>query len=70
MKNNIEKYLQRRHMSQSQLAMIASCTIVSMSRYVRGDREPKVSMAIRIANALKADVYDVFPVIDDKEDEE
>ena len=64
MKNKIAEYLERRGMSQRELAELTFCTEVTMSRYVSGEREPKVSTAIRIARALKADVYDVFPPIE------
>lgn len=61
MKNKIADYLNRRDMSQRELAERVMCTEVSMSRYISGAREPKVSIAIRIAKVLRADIYDVFP---------
>ena len=61
MKNKIAEYLKRRGMSQRELAEKVHCTEVSMSRYVSGKREPKATMAIQIAQALNADVHDVFP---------
>lgn len=61
-KNNIKKYLERRQMSQRELAELSFCTVVSLCRYIDGTREPKISTALMIAKALKADVYDVFPL--------
>ena len=61
MKNKIADYLNRRDMSQRELAERVMCTEVYMSRYISGAREPKVSIAIRIAKVLRADIYDVFP---------
>lgn len=61
-KNNIEKYLKRRGISQRELAELSFCTDVTMCRYISGQRIPNIHTAIRIANALKADVYDVFPL--------
>lgn len=62
MKNKIKEYLERRRMSQRELAELVFCTEVSMSRYVSGKSEPPVSTAILIAKHLKADIYDIFPV--------
>lgn len=61
MKNKISEYLERRGMSQRELAELTFCTEVTMSRYVSGEREPKVSKAILIARILQADIYDIFP---------
>lgn len=61
MKNKIKEYLEQRGMSQRELAELTFCTEVTMSRYVSGEREPKVSKAILIARILQADIYDVFP---------
>lgn len=64
MKNKIKEYLEKRGMSQRELAEAVHCTEVSMSRYVSGKREPKATLAIQIAQALNANVQDVFPGID------
>ena len=63
--NKIGEYLDRRLMSQRELAELIGCTEVTMSRYVSGEREPKVSIALKIATALHADVYDLFPTVSD-----
>ena len=59
--NKIAEHLKRLDMSQRELADQARTTEASISRYISGVREPKVYTAIRIARALKANVYDVFP---------
>lgn len=61
-KNKIEEYLKRRNMIYRELAELVFVSPVTMSRYANGTRTPNVYDAIRIANALKADVYDVFPL--------
>lgn len=63
--NKIIEYLKRRGMAQRELADQVCITEQSLSRYISGVRVPKVYTAIRIARALKADVYDVFPGEDD-----
>ena len=63
--NKIGEYLELRKMSQRDLAELAGCTEVTMSRYVSGKQEPRVSTALKIATALHADVYDLFPAVDD-----
>ena len=40
------------HMSQHELAEIVHVTDVSMSRYINGDRIPRSSLLVDIANAL------------------
>ncbi len=57
MKNNLAKYLNMRGMTQAQLAEKVGTTEVSICRYVAGQREPKVSMAIKIARALETSIY-------------
>ena len=61
-KNKINEYAERRGISQRELAERVFVTQVTMSRYVNGERAPKIYEAIRIAKVLKADVYDVFPL--------
>lgn len=60
--NRIKVYLNRRQMTQRKLAEQALCSEVAVSRYIKEDRVPTVYQAIRIAQALHADVYDVFVV--------
>lgn len=59
--NRIAEHLKQLDMSQRELAEQVRTTEVSISRYISGVRVPKVYTAIRIARALKANVYDVFP---------
>lgn len=61
-RNNINEYLERRGMMYRELAELVFVTPVTMSRYASGQRTPNIYDAIRIAKALKADVYDVFPL--------
>jgi DNA-binding XRE family transcriptional regulator len=58
-----EKLIARRiarGFNQSALAQKADLPITTYSYYERGQREPSVSRAIRIASALRCKVEDIF----------
>ena len=56
--DRINKMLERRRMTQRELAEKIGKTEVSVSRYVSGQRVPKATVLLKIAQAL-----DVQPII-------
>lgn len=48
----IQKELEKRKMSQKELAKKVNVTEAAMSRYVSGEREPRGALLVSIANAL------------------
>ena len=65
MKNRIREYIERRKMTQRELAEEVGVTEVTMSRYCDGKREPSISTAIKISNALRTSVYVLWEIEDD-----
>lgn len=53
--------------TQVQLAEMAGTTQVSISRIELGSRQVSDSLRLRIARALKANPYDLFPYVDEAE---
>lgn len=49
---NIKRALERQGKTQRELAEDIGITEASMSRYIHGDRVPKATMLVKIANAL------------------
>lgn len=62
MKNRIREYLDRKHMSQRELAERLDVTEVTISRYVTGMREPKLKNALMIAKELGCTVEELFDI--------
>ena len=61
-KCNIVKFLKKAGLTQRELAERVGTTEASMSRYVRGDRVPKASICIKIANVLNCNVEDLYSI--------
>ena len=49
----IQNLMQRRGLTQKQLAELVNVTEVSMSRYISGERDPSVETLANIATALR-----------------
>ena len=49
---NIKRALERQGKTQRELAEVIGSTEASMSRYIHGDRVPKATTLVKIANAL------------------
>ena len=60
--NNISKFLIEKDMSQKELADKVGLSEVTLSRYVNGVREPRVTTVIRIAKALECKVEDLYNI--------
>ena len=60
MKNNLKKILISQNKTQKELAMAVNITESAISRYIKGDREPKCSNAVKIANYLNLNIGDIW----------
>ena len=60
MKNNIRELLEKNNITEKELAKRINITEASVSRYITGDRIPKVSTAIQIARILNCSVEDLY----------
>ena len=49
---NIKRVLERQGKTQRELAEEIGVTVVTVSRYIHGDRVPKATMLVKIADAL------------------
>lgn len=52
----IKELLNKKKMTQQQLAEIVDITPTSLSRYFKGTQEPKLSVIVKIANALDVSI--------------
>ena len=60
MKNRISEFLRKRNMTQRDLSEKTGLVEASISRYVSGERDPRVANAIKIANVLQCTVDELF----------
>ncbi len=60
MTNNIQKYLNKRGMTQAELSRQTGISKQSINLIVVGKQEPSVKLAQKIAAVLKCSVYDIF----------
>lgn len=60
--NKIKELLEKKGMTQRELADRVGVTEVSMSRYINGDRTPKGPIAAMMARVLDADITDVIDI--------
>lgn len=65
-KNNIGEILEKKGITQKELANLIGATEVSMSRYVNGDRVPKATTCIQIAKALDCNVEELYTFKEEK----
>lgn len=49
----IKKYMNERHFTQKELAKRAGITEASMSKYLNGERTPRIDVIVNLANALQ-----------------
>lgn len=59
-KCNISDFLNKKGMTQRELADAVGTTEVSISRYVSGERMPKATTCIQIAKVLGCNVEDLY----------
>lgn len=60
MKNNVRKYLNQKNLTQKELAKNVNVSEKTIGNIVSGINEPKVSLALRIAERLGVDVKLLF----------
>lgn len=60
MKSNVYKFLQKRNMTQAELAQKTGISKQSINLIVAGKQEPGIRLAQIIASALYCSVYDLF----------
>ena len=65
--DNLRRIRKERQLSMDALAEKIGTTKQVISRYEKGMRMPKLSMAQQIAQALNVSLYDLMPVQDDSE---
>ena len=58
--DNIARYLNRAGTTQRMLAAYADITEVSISRYISGDRAPRVTVLYKISKALNCTMEDLM----------
>ena len=51
-KERIRMLMESKHLSQKELANLSGITEVSMSKYLSGERTPRIDVVVNIANAL------------------
>ena len=62
--NRIRKIRLEKKLTQAELAERCSCNRNSISMLERGERNPSLEIAIRLAHYLKVPVEDIFQVED------
>lgn len=58
--NTLYEFRRVRNMTQSDLARRADVSRQTIASIEKGDSEPRLSLAVSIAQVLRGDVYDVF----------
>ncbi len=51
-KERIKMLMEERHLNQKELARLSGVTEASMSKYLSGERTPRIDVIVNIANAL------------------
>lgn len=64
---NISEFLNKKGMTQRELADAVGTTEVSISRYVSGERIPKVTTCIQISKVLGCNVEDLYTLQSEEE---
>ena len=60
MKSRIKMLMEEKNMNQKQLAKAAGITEASMSKYLSGERTPRIDIIVNIARALEVTVDDLI----------
>lgn len=68
--SNIRYFLKKKNMSQIELAIKIGLTEASVSRYVNGERIPKITVCLKIAEVLGCEVSDLYTITNEDELEE
>ena len=65
MNDKIKELMNAAGLSQKELAKKANITEASMSKYLSGDRTPRIDVVVKLANALGVSVNDLLLEGDD-----
>lgn len=62
MKTNerIRMLMENKHLNQKELARLAGITEASMSKYLSGERTPRIDIIVNLANALEVTVDELI----------
>ena len=54
--DRIKMIMEEKGLTQKELSQMANITVASMSKYLSGDRTPRIDVIVNIANALEVSV--------------
>lgn len=67
--NKLKEYRARHHLSQTELGNSAGVSRQTISLIERGDYNPSVTLALKIAKILNATVEDLFSYLEDNQEQ-
>lgn len=67
--NKLKEYRARHHLSQTELGNLAGVSRQTISLIERGDYNPSVTLALKIAKILNATVEDLFSYLEDSQEQ-
>ena len=67
--NKLKEYRARYHLSQTELGNLAGVSRQTISLIERGDYNPSVTLALKIAKILNATVENLFSYLEDSQEQ-
>ena len=67
--NKLKEYRARHHLSQTELGNLAGVSRQTISLIERGDYNPSVTLALKIAKILNATVEDLFSYLEENQEQ-
>lgn len=67
--NKLKEYRVRYHLSQTELGNLAGVSRQTISLIERGDYNPSVTLALKIAKILNATVENLFSYLEDSQEQ-
>ena len=67
--NKLKEYRARYHLSQTELGNLAGVSRQTISLTERGDYNPSVTLALKIAKILNVTVEDLFSYLEDSQEQ-
>ena len=67
--NKLKEYRARDHLSQTELGNLAGVSRQTISLIERGDYNPSVTLALKIAKILNATVEDLFSYLEENQEQ-
>ena len=67
--NKLKEYRARYHLSQTELGNLAVVSRQTISLIERGDYNPSVTLALKIAKILNVTVEDLFSYLEDSQEQ-